>query len=120
MTGRDILLASILFFLAGTIYLFNRRGMESGPDKFIVNLDGDPVYEGKLYEDRTVEITGDRIYLLLRVANKEVRVEKAGCPKKICVKQGPISRKGQSLICVPQELIITVKGRKEELDAITR
>ncbi len=120
MTNRDILLAGILVFLAFGIYSGNRWIGQSEPDKFVVSLDGQSIYEGSLKLDRTVEIRGGEIYLLLKVKDHRVNAIKADCPKKICVTQGAVYNTGQTIVCVPQKLTVTVKGGRKTVDAITR
>ena len=40
-------------------------------------------------------------------------VKEADCPDKICAKHRPISRSGESIICLPHKLVITVVNEKE-------
>jgi len=43
------------------------------------------------------------------------------CPRKICSHSGWISKPGETLICVPNRLVIrVVKGGRSQIDAITR
>ena len=41
-------------------------------------------------------------------------MEEADCPDRLCVRQGAVSRVGESIICLPHELVVTVEG--EEMD----
>lgn len=42
------------------------------------------------------------------------------CPKGICWKSGWISTPGQSIVCVPNHMTITLEGAKTEIDSIVR
>jgi len=42
------------------------------------------------------------------------------CPKGICWKTGWISTPGQSIVCVPNHMTITLEGAKTEIDSIVR
>ena len=56
----------------------------------------------------------------LRVAQNGVRVIHSECSEKICMKQGAISNKGQIIVCVPNQMIITIDGEAgHSLDAVT-
>ena len=43
------------------------------------------------------------------IENGTVCVLDADCPDRLCVKQGCIHRNGQSVVCLPHGLVITVK-----------
>ena len=40
------------------------------------------------------------------------------CPNEICWRTGWISRSGQSIVCVPNQLVITLEGAQPEIDFI--
>lgn len=56
----------------------------------------------------TVEVAGGRIRML-----------EAPCPEQICVRQGWIEHPGESIVCVPGEIVIQIEGAAK-LDAVTR
>ena len=44
----------------------------------------------------------------------------ADCPDKLCVNQKAISREGESIICLPNKVVISsVGGEEREVDAVT-
>lgn len=44
------------------------------------------------------------------VNNNEINIIHADCKDELCVKQGIISKIGKTLICLPNKLIIEIKG----------
>ena len=44
------------------------------------------------------------------VNNNEINIVHADCKDELCVKQGSISKIGKTLICLPNKLIIEIKG----------
>ncbi len=46
-------------------------------------------------------------------------ITEAGCPDGQCMREGPISQSGQSLICLPGRLVITVTGKGGGADVTT-
>ncbi|MGM0442272.1 MAG: NusG domain II-containing protein [Elusimicrobiota bacterium] len=120
MTKRDILLSAVLLVAAGVIYLININTVNKSPDNFVINLRGESIYNGELGKDQTVKVIGGGIYWLLKIEDNSIRATESGCPKKICIKQGPAYNSGQTLVCVPQKLTLTVKERKSRIDAISR
>ena len=39
----------------------------------------------------------------------DARIEEADCPDKLCVKQGTVSESGESLVCLPNRVVVAVK-----------
>lgn len=44
----------------------------------------------------------------LQIKNNQIKMIQATCPDHLCIKQGAISKKGQSIICLPHKLIVEV------------
>ena len=44
----------------------------------------------------------------------------ADCPDQICVKTGSISRSGQSIVCAPNRVVVTVTGEDKDAQLYTR
>lgn len=59
----------------------------------------------------------------VRIENMKIRVTSSNSPLKICVKQGWISNTGDTIIGVPDQLMIKITGTKNsenELDGVAR
>lgn len=68
----------------------------------------------------TYRILGVAGEIELRVEQDGIRVTHSECPGKICMRQGVISNKGQIIVCVPNQMIITIDGEAgRSLDAVT-
>ena len=99
-----LLLAVILVGLA--LFFFRREG-----DAVTVTVNQQHFGTYSLSVDRTVEIrTGEnREELnLLVIRNGEAFVETATCPDGICAAHKPISRNGESIVCLPHRVVVTV------------
>lgn len=46
----------------------------------------------------------------LLIKDNSIKMKDANCNDSLCVKQGAISKVGQTIICLPHELIIEIKG----------
>lgn len=53
------------------------------------------------------------------VRGNKIKMLSSPCPDKICIKQGWIENDKQAIICVPNQVSITLK-QKSELDEITQ
>lgn len=72
-----------------------------------------------LAEDRVIEINdGTNI---LKIRNGTADMAKANCPDKLCVNQRAISKNGESIICLPNEVVVTVdSSENSEFDAVAQ
>lgn len=46
----------------------------------------------------------------IEIRNHQIRIKHADCPDQVCVKTGWIKKSGQSIVCIPNHIVITVKG----------
>ena len=87
-----------------------------------VEVDGTVMGTYPLSVDREVEIVtgenGEELNLLVIKDGKAI-ISTATCPDGICAAHKPISREGESIICLPHKVVITVIGGSgEEPDII--
>ena len=86
---------------------------ESGALTAVVSVDGVETERLALEEaERTIQAGG--YTLRLRLTETEVWVESSDCPTQDCVHTGHISRSGQSIVCLPARVIITLEGGQPE------
>ncbi len=107
---NDIILVAVLLVLViiGGIYLFVFR---SSGNFVRVTVDG-KLYNEYLLSQNIVEdiYTGNNGEHLNRLVIKDgkVFVETANCPDGICSKHRAVFRDGESIICLPHRVVITV------------
>ena len=61
-----------------------------------------------LGEDATVTVTGSLGTNIIEIANGRVRCLESDCSNQTCVKQGWVSGRGQTVVCLPHKLIVQV------------
>lgn len=83
-----------------------------------ISVDGETVERCALsnYEDSTYESRG--YTLTVAVENGAVRVSESDCPNQDCVHSGAISRAGQSIVCLPARVAVTLEGAASDYDLI--
>ena len=52
------------------------------------------------------------------VTKSGVYMKKATCPDKLCVHNGTIDKPGQSIVCLPNKLMVEIIGNKKDVDAV--
>ena len=83
-----------------------------------VRVDGTVVATYSLDEDRTETIQGvNGGTNLLVIQDGTAEVTEASCPDGLCVGMGKISKNGQSIICLPNKVVVEVVETAEEQDA---
>ena len=70
-------------------------------------------------EQLTCSLQGRSGAALVEINGSRVRMLEAHCPGGLCVRQGWIERPGQSIVCIPGEILIRIEGTAP-LDAVTR
>ena len=107
---NDIILILCLLIVAaiGILYLYVFRNQGNTVK---VTLDGEIYGIYSLSENVTEDIyTGEnhQHHNRLVIQNGKAYMETASCPDGICVKHAPIFRDGESIVCLPNRVVITV------------
>ncbi|MDD2400734.1 MAG: NusG domain II-containing protein [Clostridia bacterium] len=124
MTKADKRLLIIIFIVSLFTYALIQLYFNHAPSKgqVIVKSKGEIVKYIHLQNDENVqrlEIEGKVGLSIIEIKDGMVRMVESTCPEKICIKQGWIKNPGQSIVCVPNEVVVYIDN--EELpDAITR
>lgn len=83
-----------------------------------IQIDGKVVETLDLQKERAFKINGGTN--TVQIENGKVKMAAANCPDQICVHQKAISRNGESIICLPNKIVLKiVDGEEAELDAVT-
>lgn len=107
---NDLILIAILLVSASLLGLgfFFLRGEG---DAVTVTVDGVPFGTYPLSENTEVDIrTGENGEQLNRLVIRDGKasVTLASCPDGICAAHRPVSRNGESIVCLPHRVVITV------------
>lgn len=106
---NDIVLVAVLLLLGGALALFLQLTRQAG-GTVSVQIDGKVVMELPLNED-TELVLGEGAYTnTLVIEGGTARVVEASCPDRICVRQGTVKYAGESIVCLPHKLAVTVQG----------
>ena len=83
-----------------------------------ISVDGETVercalstYEGGTYDSRGYTLTVEE-------KDGAVSVASSDCPNQDCVHSGAISRAGQSIVCLPARVAVTLEGAASDYDLI--
>lgn len=109
---NDIILIAVLLVAGGALALFLWATRQTG-GSVSVTVDGELVVELPLSEDTKVELGSGGHTNTLVIKNGTAQVTEASCPDQICVNQGAIRYAGESIVCLPHKLVVTIEGGQE-------
>lgn len=121
LNRNDILLIGALilsaFVLMACFRIMSEKGSTVG-----VYVDGELRGEYELEKEREIEIDG---YMggrnVLVISGDQAYMKEASCPDGLCMHQGKVSRAGQSIVCLPNRVVVKISGGKGgDLDAVTQ
>lgn len=117
MKKNDIILGIIILLVAGTglLYYMNLGDQEAA--KITITVDNKLFGTYSLDEEQEIPINNTN-YLIIK--DHKADMIDANCPDKNCVNQKAISKNKETIICLPNEVVVEVVGGKEAgLDAVT-
>lgn len=115
----DILLLACCLGLAVLAFGAKLLGQKPG-SMVVVRQDGTEIGRYLLDADREIPIETEAGYNLLIIEGGQAYIKTADCPHGLCTKEGNISRTGETLVCLPHKLTVTVEGDTDNVpDAYT-
>lgn len=110
---NDLILIGIILSVSVILFIVLKTTSKTG-DKVEVTVDGELVASYSLEENTQYNIKTDGGHInTLVIENGKAYVKYADCPDKICQNHKPISLDGDSIICLPHKVAITVSRGDE-------
>lgn len=112
--GDILIVVIVMIFSAFSFLLLLRRKQGN---TVIINADGIKK-EYSLSKDKTI-VLGDKEkqYNTIVIENGYVYMKDASCPDQVCVHHKKIQKEGETIICLPNEVYISIEGiEKTEVD----
>lgn len=103
-----IMAACVLFYVP---LWFAYEGTEA--NEVVVQVRNEEVLRVPLWEDGTYPVKGKLGEVLVEVNEGRVRVEKETSPYHYCSIQGYVSDPSTPIICLPNEVVVTIEGSEE-------
>lgn len=111
---RDILLFILIPVACISIFFANIK-INSGGDTVLIYLENKLYKKLPLDEDSITDVNGTNTVI---VSNKEVYINQASCPDKLCIHQGKIKDSSKDIVCLPNKVVVKV-NKKSEIDAVS-
>lgn len=119
----DIFVIFLIIISSFLIYIFTnklQRGNDSSSKKVVITVDGKIFKEVELKENTNLDIDVNTQYgnNEVHIENGEVHMHESDCKDKICMKMGKISLSGDSIICLPNRLMVKIVEDKPSDDSL--
>lgn len=66
-----------------------------------------------LAKDTSITISNKRMRMLAKIEKNKIRITESNCPRHTCVHTSWIGNPGQTIVCLPNKLIIEIKGKQD-------
>lgn len=118
MKKNTLILIAVILILAGGFYLLNRYVLQEDGAAAVVTVDDREIGRYSLSEDQTVTLNGGTNTLVIEDGYADIT--DADCPDQLCVDQKKISKNGESIICLPNKLVVSIVSSEErDFDAVS-
>lgn len=119
---RDALVAAVVIALAMvTALLFYAPKTGAGQLTAVITQHGQTVRTvplTSLDKELVIPLDDGNYHLNVHVDGTGVYVSDSDCPGQDCVHTGAISRAGQSIVCLPAQVVISLVGAASDVDAV--
>ncbi|WP_084764452.1 NusG domain II-containing protein [Clostridium massiliamazoniense] len=79
--------------------------------------------DGKLYKNVPLSSNSGTSSFIIKtihgnnkisIEDNSIAISEADCLDSLCIKQGPISKVGETIICLPHKVVIEIKGEESD------
>ena len=114
----DIVLFCVLLVLGLALSTASLLAGTSG-QKVQIEVGGKAYGIYALAENQTIEINENGHLNKITIKDGTVQMSYSDCKNQICVNDGAISMTNQSIVCLPNKVLVEITGGKEDFDAVS-
>lgn len=107
MKKNDWILIVLVAAVAGFFLVFQFLKPVQGTMEVEISIDGELYGRYNLEEEQKIEIHDTN---LVEISEGTAKMTWAECPDQICVHHKEISRTGESIICLPNKIVVSIIG----------
>ena len=105
----------IIVSIIAAVFVFYALLPENDGERAVVSRDGVVIAEIPLYSSGEYVFT-QVPHMVFAAGDGTVSVKESNCGDKTCMRTGKISRRGEAIICVPNKVVVEIKGSSKESD----
>lgn len=122
MKRNDWIIIIVGLFLAVTAFILVRRPVkENSGGEVMIYQDGVVKSVIPLNQNEYITVKGDNGEVnTIRIQDGKAEMADANCPDQICVHTRAAQREGQSIICLPNRVVVEIRNtKKESIDGVS-
>lgn len=117
----DIILLVALLFVGGLFWYFLAPDDNTDDAKVVITMDKEVYGEYPLDEDKKIQVRENGHKNIIEIKDGKVHMIDSDCHNQDCVHQGTISRKNESIVCLPNKVVVSISGGEEsDIDSTVR
>ena len=117
-TKADLILMAAIVIIGLGISIFLAAGSHPG-NKVEITKDGKLWGTYSLDGEHKITIRDGKELNVVKISGGKVTMESANCKNQVCVHHSPVSRTGESIVCLPHKIVVSIKGEDNEYDTIS-
>ena len=116
----DIILFILILVLGLGVSWWSLAGNSAG-DKVVVSVNGETygIYDLDKNQEITVSQNGHTNHIIIK--DGICQMDSSSCKNQVCVDTGAISRVNSTIVCLPNKVVVTIKGKEKggDVDVIS-
>ena len=130
MKKADYILIILVLLAAAIVFAYNSYSIanQGNSEKYVlIQVNSEEFGRYNLSENLEIEIVENENYNKVKIENGRVSMIDADCHDQICVKTKKISRTGESIVCLPHRVLVTIESEDsgnfndgDEIDVISQ
>ena len=113
MKKKDLILICSVLVLAAAFWLVPRAVVffgNSKEQKLRITVSGEEYGTYSLEEDQVIKVGDTNV---CEIKDKKVSMISADCPDQLCIHQRPIQLQGETIVCLPNKVVLEIMGTKQ-------
>ena len=115
----DIILAAALIVI-GLALSFILSSDKSSGDELVIEADGEKFGSYSLLENKEIVIKNNSHINKVTINDGTVSMSFSDCKGQDCVNHNPISDSGESIICLPNKIVLEITGDEDKYDVVAK
>ena len=118
---NDVIFISLLAVFCIVVCVAVYKGGAVEGSNITITVDGKEYGTYSLFEEQVITIENGEAKNIIEIKGGKAYMVKASCPDQLCVDQNEISFDKESIICLPNKVVLTVTSdAKSDTDLIIR
>lgn len=115
---KDLFIIIVIIVIICLGLLFNHFYFNQAPALVKISINNQEYQRVSLNKNQTININNCNTVV---IKDGFVFMSKANCPDKLCIDQGKISKNGEQIICLPNQIVIAIiSNQNDDIDATVK